>query len=266
MAVLVLVREELAGHAIGGDRQGGLDLRGENSARRLLDRDAPGRLARGKPPGSPTLQSRASHPMRASGTTTPAGRPSNFRRRVWEPARQAAGLPTLHFHDLRHTGNTLAASTGARTKELMSRMGHASVRAALIYQHATAERDATIARALSELATGCAMDVPSLSRSANSAEVAEPPTWGFGGGDERTRTADPLRAKRGRGVRRRLLVSSQTDPPGISFVVTSVATGRTGHKTGHTRATPPKGSQLMTVIRMYRIAPARLCGDTPADN
>jgi integrase len=51
-----------------------------------------------------------------------------------------------------HTGNTLAAATGASTRELMARMGHASPRAALIYQHASADRDAAIARALSDLA------------------------------------------------------------------------------------------------------------------
>jgi len=61
------------------------------------------------------------------------------------------GLERFHFHDLRHTGNTLAASTGASTKELMSRMGHSSPRAALIYQHATQDRDAEIAAALSEV-------------------------------------------------------------------------------------------------------------------
>jgi hypothetical protein len=36
----------------------------------------------------------------------------------------------------------------------MARMGHASMRAALIYQHATAERDQSIAEALSRLAAG----------------------------------------------------------------------------------------------------------------
>ena len=54
------------------------------------------------------------------------------------------GLSDLHFHDLRHTGNTLAAATGASTKELMTRMGHASSRAALLYQHATRERELAI--------------------------------------------------------------------------------------------------------------------------
>lgn len=57
-------------------------------------------------------------------------------------------MPGLHFHDLRHTGGTLAAATGATLRELMARLGHSSTRAALIYQHATRDRDPVIARAL----------------------------------------------------------------------------------------------------------------------
>ena len=78
-------------------------------------------------------------------------RESNFVNHVWRPATQAVGVPHLHFHDLRHTGNTLAAATGASLRELMVRMGHASPAAALRYQHATRDRDDAIARALSEL-------------------------------------------------------------------------------------------------------------------
>lgn len=70
----------------------------------------------------------------------------------WEIARRAVGLGHLHLHDLRHSGNTWTASTGASTAELMVRMGHASPQAALRYQHATRDRDVAIARALSELA------------------------------------------------------------------------------------------------------------------
>ena len=51
----------------------------------------------------------------------------------------------VHLHDLRHAGNHLAAMSGATTRELMGRMGHSSMRAALIYQHATKERDRVIA-------------------------------------------------------------------------------------------------------------------------
>ena len=43
----------------------------------------------------------------------------------------------MHFHDLRHTGNTLTATAGANLRELMTRMGHSSTRAALIYLHST---------------------------------------------------------------------------------------------------------------------------------
>ncbi len=75
-------------------------------------------------------------------------------QRHWRAATFEAGLPGLHFHDLRHTGNTLAAATGASTKELMARMGHTSPQAALRYQHATADRDAAIAAALDDLVTG----------------------------------------------------------------------------------------------------------------
>jgi integrase len=83
-------------------------------------------------------------------------RRSNFNRRVWTPACRQAGISGFRFHDLRHTGNTLAAATGASTKDLMARMGHASPRAALIYQHSTAERDRAIAQALSKLAADSA--------------------------------------------------------------------------------------------------------------
>jgi hypothetical protein len=97
--------------------------------------------------------------------TSPDGAPlrrSNFNRRVWQLACAELGISGLRFHDLRHTGNTIAASTGASTKELMAKMGHASPRAALIYQHATLERDRTLADALSRLADGASTERPSL--------------------------------------------------------------------------------------------------------
>nr|WP_323379537.1 tyrosine-type recombinase/integrase [Streptomyces durbertensis] len=72
-------------------------------------------------------------------------RRSNFRD-DWIEARKAAGVTAeLHFHDLRHTGNTLASTAGASTRELMTRMGHSSSRAALIYQHMTSGRDRAVA-------------------------------------------------------------------------------------------------------------------------
>jgi integrase len=78
----------------------------------------------------------------------------------WDAARCAAGRPDLHFHDLRHLAATLTATTGATTRELMARMGHASPRAALIYQHATRDRDAVIAQALSDLRLAVVGELP----------------------------------------------------------------------------------------------------------
>jgi integrase len=69
----------------------------------------------------------------------------------WSEAVDAIGAAGLHFHDLRHTGNTLASrAPGASLRDLMARMGHDSPRAALIYQHTNSQADRGIADALSE--------------------------------------------------------------------------------------------------------------------
>jgi integrase len=86
--------------------------------------------------------------------TSPMGEPlerSNFRYRVWVPAAASVGLAGLRFHDLRHTAGTLAARTGATTKELMARLGHASPQAAMVYQHAAEDRDRLIAERLTAM-------------------------------------------------------------------------------------------------------------------
>ena len=67
----------------------------------------------------------------------------------WNKARIAAGRPNLRFHDLRHTGATMAAQSGATLKELMDRLGHTTPKAALVYQHTAANRDQLIAERLS---------------------------------------------------------------------------------------------------------------------
>lgn len=72
--------------------------------------------------------------------------------RYWNRARIAAGLPGLHLHDLRHGGLTLATQSGASLAEVMRRAGHASSRAALIYQHAADDRDAYVAAQMATVA------------------------------------------------------------------------------------------------------------------
>jgi integrase len=92
-------------------------------------------------------------------------RRSNFRTGTgWGETCMALGFPGPHFHDLRHTGNTLAAQTGTSLRDLMTRMGHDSPRAALIYQHASSGADRAIADALDLLigATEEPADQPSV--------------------------------------------------------------------------------------------------------
>ncbi|WP_440069771.1 site-specific integrase [Streptosporangium sp. OZ121] len=81
-------------------------------------------------------------------------RNTDFNRRVWAQALKDANLPKIHFHDLRHTGNTLAANAGASIRELMERMGHSSTRAAMVCQHSTDERQREVARKLDGIARG----------------------------------------------------------------------------------------------------------------
>lgn len=80
-------------------------------------------------------------------------RRQNFRRR-WTKAVKDSGVPAVHFHDLRHTGNTLAATSGANLRELMECMGHASTRAAVIYLHAANGRDRQLADAMNDHIAG----------------------------------------------------------------------------------------------------------------
>lgn len=83
---------------------------------------------------------------------------------MWNETRTVAGLEQLRLHDLRHFSATLAAVSGATTRELMSRLGHASPVAALRYQHAAAERDTEIASRIGELMRPAASTRPGRSR------------------------------------------------------------------------------------------------------
>lgn len=66
---------------------------------------------------------------------TPRGRwmrSNNFKRRTYDPAVLAAGLPpTLWVHDLRHTAASLSISAGASVKSVQRMLGHASAKITL---------------------------------------------------------------------------------------------------------------------------------------
>lgn len=67
--------------------------------------------------------------------------------------RALAEVPEVNqgftFHGLRHSGLTYAGQCGATLAELMARAGHADMQTALIYQHATRERDRDLAERMS---------------------------------------------------------------------------------------------------------------------
>ncbi|PPG83023.1 hypothetical protein C5C29_12510 [Rathayibacter sp. AY1H2] len=67
----------------------------------------------------------------------------------WRRARAAVGLKQFHLHDLRHASLTLASETGATLREVQARGGHKTPRAALIYMHASEERNKLVAEAAS---------------------------------------------------------------------------------------------------------------------
>ena len=80
------------------------------------------------------------------------GRPldySNWRRRVWLPAVELAGLDGLGFHDLRRTNATAMVLDGVDVKTAQARLGHSDPRLTLaIYAQATSEGDRSAAEKL----------------------------------------------------------------------------------------------------------------------
>ena len=88
----------------------------------------------------PTSRSNALTLLTKSGSSNPLG--------GWTEIVESIDKVGLHFHYLRHTGNTPAAQPGASTRDLMARMGHVSMNAAIIYQQATRRADRATANAL----------------------------------------------------------------------------------------------------------------------
>ncbi|WP_193596239.1 tyrosine-type recombinase/integrase [Microbacterium sp. YJN-G] len=68
---------------------------------------------------------------------------------MFRRAREQVGLPALRWHDLRHTGASLAYSVGASVPDVQKRLGHTTMRAAAIYAHSYDETDRKIADRLS---------------------------------------------------------------------------------------------------------------------
>jgi integrase len=83
--------------------------------------------------------------------TTSTGTPLFKGRKSWfVTAKRRLGLDHLHFHDLRHTGQSLAMVKGANTKDLQRRAGQSSEAAARIYMHGSKVRDREVAESLTD--------------------------------------------------------------------------------------------------------------------
>ena len=84
--------------------------------------------------------------------TTSTGLPLFKGRKSWfVTARRRLELnDDLHFHDLRHTGQSFAMVKGANIKDLQRRAGQASEAAARIYMHGSKARDREVAESLSD--------------------------------------------------------------------------------------------------------------------
>ncbi|WP_454228173.1 tyrosine-type recombinase/integrase [Propioniciclava flava] len=67
-------------------------------------------------------------------------------------ARHQIGRPDFRFHDLRHFAATMAAISGATTKELMQFARHSDIHVAMRYQEAVNDRKKDLAKRMAALA------------------------------------------------------------------------------------------------------------------
>ncbi len=83
--------------------------------------------------------------------TTSSGLPLYRGRKSWfVTAKRRLNLDYLVFHDLRHTGQTMAAERGAQMMDLKRRAGQSSNAAAAGYIHGSKKRDAVVAESLND--------------------------------------------------------------------------------------------------------------------
>lgn len=75
-----------------------------------------------------------------------------FRRMIWRPACETAGLSTLpRFHDLRHSHASWLLAGGADLQVVKERLGHASIMTTQRYLHTLPDADETAVDAFSKI-------------------------------------------------------------------------------------------------------------------
>lgn len=93
------------------------------------------------------------HPRGSRSVDTDGHIPANwFRRQVWQPAVQAAGLGIpVRIHDLRHAHASWLLAGGADLQVVKERLGHGSIATTEKYLHTLPEADETALAALSRI-------------------------------------------------------------------------------------------------------------------
>lgn len=89
--------------------------------------------------------------------TTSVGTPlykTNFIVRVWAPMLAVAGLPRMHFHDLRHSQASLLRELGFDLKDAGAMLGHTVLKTTSGYTQVSPERKLAIARTVEQVLTG----------------------------------------------------------------------------------------------------------------
>jgi integrase len=81
---------------------------------------------------------------------------------LFRRARKAICRDDLTWHDLRHTGATLAYRAGASVPEVQARLGHTTMRAAMIYAHTADDSDRVLADRLNDMYADAATGAPRL--------------------------------------------------------------------------------------------------------
>jgi integrase len=81
-------------------------------------------------------------------------RPNNWRRRVYGPALERAGLPHQSIHSLRHVCASTLAAAGGNAVEIAARLGHSNPAITQrVYTHLLATRDERLAELQQEAFT-----------------------------------------------------------------------------------------------------------------
>ena len=95
------------------------------------------------------------------------GRPidaGNLRRRSFQPLLKEAALPSIRFHDLRHTAATLLLAQGVYPKAVSEMLGHSQISMTFdLYGHVTPTMQRVAAQAMDEILTGAPADARATS-------------------------------------------------------------------------------------------------------